>query len=62
MVASIAKAQGAEIYAAVLLTIAALLTAGAAAFAWLPRAPRPMAGGARGSEEPAGWGRHRIND
>ena len=54
LVASIAKAQGADIYAAVLLTIAALLTAGAVAFAWLPRAPRPTAGGARGSEEPAG--------
>jgi MFS family permease len=43
LVASTAKAQGSDIYAAVLLTIAALLTVGALAFAWLPRAPRPLA-------------------
>jgi predicted MFS family arabinose efflux permease len=43
LVASMAKAQGAEIYTAVLLTIAALLAAGAVAFAWLPRAPHPPA-------------------
>jgi predicted MFS family arabinose efflux permease len=42
LVASMAKAQGADIYAAVLLTIAALLAVGAVAFAWLPRAPRPL--------------------
>jgi predicted MFS family arabinose efflux permease len=42
LVASMAKAQGADIYAAVLLTIASLLAVGAAAFAWLPRAPRPL--------------------
>jgi MFS family permease len=41
-VASIAKAQGADIYAAVLSTIAGLLAVGAVAFAWLPRAPRPV--------------------
>jgi MFS family permease len=40
-VASMAKEQGADIYAAVLLTIACLLALGAIAFAWLPRAPRP---------------------
>ncbi len=40
LVASIAKAQGADIYAAVLLTIASLLAVGAVAFAALPRAPR----------------------
>ena len=34
-----AKAQGADIYAAVLLTIASLLAVGALGFAWLPRAP-----------------------
>lgn len=39
LVASIAKTQGADIYVAVLLTIAALLAIGAFAFAWLPRAP-----------------------
>lgn len=38
LVATAAKAQGAETYAAVLLTIAGLLTAGALAFAWLPKA------------------------
>ncbi len=37
-VASTAKAQGADIYTAVLLTIAAMLTLGALGFAWLPRA------------------------
>jgi hypothetical protein len=42
LVASMAKAQGADIYAAVLLTIASLLAVGALAFAWLPRAPRPL--------------------
>ena len=40
LVASMAKAQGADIYGAVLLTVAALLAAGALAYAWLPRAPR----------------------
>jgi predicted MFS family arabinose efflux permease len=39
LVASMAKAQGADIYVAVLLTIATLLAIGACAFAWLPRAP-----------------------
>jgi hypothetical protein len=39
LIASIAKSQGAEIFAPVLLTIAALLLIGAAAFAWLPKAP-----------------------
>ena len=43
LVASMAKAQGADIYAAVLLTIALLLAVGAVAFASLPRAPRPLA-------------------
>ncbi|MDE2455054.1 MAG: MFS transporter, partial [Burkholderiales bacterium] len=43
LVASIAKAHGADVYDAVLLTIAAMLLVGAAAFAWLPRAPRPAA-------------------
>lgn len=43
LVASFAKAQGADTYDAVLLTIAAMLTLGAAAFAWLPRAPSPVA-------------------
>ena len=42
LVASMAKAQGADIYAAVLLTIASLLTVGVVAFVWLPRAPRPL--------------------
>jgi MFS family permease len=42
-VASMAKEQGADIHAAVLLTIAAMLALGALAFAWLPRAPRPLA-------------------
>lgn len=41
VVASAAKSQGADIYVAVLLTIAVLLAAGAAGFAWLPKAPRP---------------------
>lgn len=40
LVASVAKAHGADIYAAVFVTISALLALGAAAFAWLPRAPR----------------------
>jgi hypothetical protein len=40
-VASLAKAQGAEIYTAVLLTIAALLVLGAMAYALLPRVPAP---------------------
>mgnify|MGYP000748192506 CR=1 FL=1 len=39
LVASLALAQGADIYRAVLLTIAALLAAGTLAFAWLPKAP-----------------------
>jgi MFS family permease len=43
LVASMAKAQGADTYAAVLLTIASLLAVGALAFAWLPRAPHPCA-------------------
>ncbi|MEO5695659.1 MAG: MFS transporter [Burkholderiaceae bacterium] len=42
LVASMAKAQGADIYVAVLLTIAALLAIGAFAFAWLPRAPHSL--------------------
>jgi len=37
-VASAAKTQGADIYSAVLLTIAAMLCCGALGFAWLPRA------------------------
>jgi predicted MFS family arabinose efflux permease len=40
-VASMAQAQGADIYLAVLSTIAALLALGASAFAWLPHAARP---------------------
>jgi predicted MFS family arabinose efflux permease len=43
LIASIAKSQGADIYAPVLLTIAALLALGAMAFAWLPRAPMAQA-------------------
>jgi predicted MFS family arabinose efflux permease len=39
LVASIAKSQGTEIFAPVLLTIAALLAVGTLAFAWLPKAP-----------------------
>lgn len=39
LIASIAKSQGADIFAPVLLTIAALLSLGAMAFAWLPCAP-----------------------
>lgn len=42
-VGNVVKAQGGDIYAAVLLTIAALLAAGALAFAWLPKAPPPAA-------------------
>ena len=42
-VASQAKAAGADPYSAVLLTIAALLSAGALAFALLPKAPAPAA-------------------
>jgi predicted MFS family arabinose efflux permease len=42
-VASAATTHGLDIYSAVLLTIAALLTAGAMGFAWLPKAPRPAA-------------------
>ncbi|MES2530635.1 MAG: MFS transporter [Pseudomonadota bacterium] len=41
VVASVATAHGADPFLAVLLTIAALLVAGAAAFRWLP-APRPV--------------------
>lgn len=41
-VASMARAEGADIYVAVLSTIAALLGAGALAFALLPRAPREI--------------------
>ncbi|HYP82856.1 MFS transporter [Variovorax sp.] len=44
-VASWAKSHGLDPFFAVLLTIAALLAAGACAFAWLPRpAPQPSAG------------------
>ncbi len=39
LVASMAETRATDLYAAVLLTIAALLTAGACAFAGLPRAP-----------------------
>ena len=42
-VATAAKTHGVDIYSTVLLTIAALLTAGAMGFAWLPKAPRPGA-------------------
>ena len=49
LIASIAKAQGTEIFAPVLLTIAALLVIGALAFAWLPQAPAKEAGAARPS-------------
>ena len=45
-VASQAKAGGADPYSAVLLTIAALLAAGALAFALLPKAPAPLSPGA----------------
>lgn len=38
LVASTVQAQGGDIYGAVLLTIAAMLAAGALAFAWLPQA------------------------
>ena len=41
LVASLAQARGADLYTEVLLTIAALLAAGAPAFAWLPKAPPP---------------------
>lgn len=41
LAASLAQARGADLYTAVLLTIAALLAAGALAFAWLPKAPPP---------------------
>ena len=44
LVASIAAANGADPFAAVLGTIALLLAAGAAAFAWLPRPPAAAAG------------------
>lgn len=44
LVASMARTQGVDIYAAVLFTIAALLTVGAAAFAFLPRAPHRLTG------------------
>ena len=43
LVASIAQAHGADIFTAVLLTIAALLAAGTLAFAWLPKAPAAQA-------------------
>jgi len=39
VVASLAAAHGIDAYAAVLATIAALLAAGALAFAWLPGPP-----------------------
>jgi predicted MFS family arabinose efflux permease len=42
-VASIAQARQADAFTAVLLTVAALLTVGALAFAWLP-GPRPSSG------------------
>ena len=41
LVASLAQAHGVDLFGAVLLTIAALLAAGALAFAWLPKAPPP---------------------
>ena len=41
LVASLAQARGLDLFATVLLTIAALLAAGALAFAWLPKAPAP---------------------
>lgn len=41
LVASLAQAHGLDLYATVLLTIAALLAAGALAFAWLPKAAPP---------------------
>ncbi len=41
VVASLAQAHGADLFGAVLLTIAALLAAGTLAFAWLPKAPAP---------------------
>ncbi|HRP27411.1 MAG TPA: MFS transporter [Burkholderiaceae bacterium] len=44
LVASIAAAHGADPFVAVLGTIALLLAAGAAAFAWLPRPPGSAAG------------------
>jgi predicted MFS family arabinose efflux permease len=50
LIASIAKSQGVEIFAPVLLTIAALLVIGTLAFAWLPRAPLKDSAGARLSE------------
>ncbi|RPH64037.1 MAG: MFS transporter [Burkholderiales bacterium] len=40
-VASVASGWGVPTYAAVMGTIAAMLVAGAAAFAWLPRPPQP---------------------
>lgn len=40
VIASLAKGQGADLYVAVLGTIAALLVAGALAFTWLPHPPR----------------------
>lgn len=41
LVASLAQARGADIFTVVLLAIAAMLAAGALAFAWLPKAPPP---------------------
>ena len=41
LVASLAQGRGTDIYGPVLATIAALLVAGALAFAWLPKAPAP---------------------
>lgn len=38
LVASLAQARGVDLFSAVMLTIAALLVAGALAFAWLPKA------------------------
>ena len=49
LIASIARAQGTEIFAPVLLTITALLTIGTLAFAWLPQAPAEEAQSVRPS-------------
>jgi predicted MFS family arabinose efflux permease len=45
LIASIAKSQAIEIFAPVLLTIAALLAVGTLAFAWLPKAPSKQVAG-----------------
>ena len=49
LIASIARAQGTEIFAPVLLTITAPLTIGTLAFAWLPQAPAEEAQSVRPS-------------